>query len=91
MIVLDILLFCNLLLFAVCAFRSPSSRSTRIDDLVEQATGQRPAVVALPTRLEQAQARSDNVIRFPSPDELARRRGKAAHPPTGLRHHPSIG
>lgn len=91
MIVLDILLFCNLVLFAVCAFRSPSPRSTRIDDLVGQATGRRPPVVVLHTRPEPLQARSDNVVPFPSPADAARRRGKSVHPSGGLRHNPSIG
>ena len=86
MIVLDILLFCNLVLFAVCAIRSPRAKGTRIDDLVARAElspvapAPRPVAVAVP---------HDNVLPFPGAAELARRRAKAAHPSTGLRRHPS--
>lgn len=93
MIVLDILLFCNLLLFAVCACRAPRAKGTRIDDLVGQATGWRSTAAVTPVRAAQAAsgATPDNVIEFPGPAEMARRRARVAHPATGLRHHPGIG
>jgi hypothetical protein len=91
-IVLDILLFCNLLLFAVCAFRAPRAGPSRIDDLVEQATkGRAPATFAAAPRPLPASRDGDNVVPFPSPAEIARRRSKAVHPSVVLRHHPGLG
>jgi hypothetical protein len=83
MVVVDILLFCNLVLFAVCAARSPKSRAASIDDLVREAAP-RPPVQLM---------HGSNVVPFPGADELARRRARVlhpSHPSSGLSHHPSF-
>jgi hypothetical protein len=89
-IVLDILLFCNLVLFAVCAVRSPKAKGTRIEDLVRQATASR---VPQAPRPGPSLVAEDNIVPFPSVAELVRRRARTAHPsaglPTGFGHHPS--
>jgi hypothetical protein len=92
-VVLDILLFCNLVLFAVCAVRSPRAKGTPVDDLVRQA---KLAPVPPPPSSRPRVVGSDNILLFPSADELARRRARAAHPSAGspsmgMWHHPSLG
>jgi hypothetical protein len=89
-IVLDILLFCNLVLFAVCAFMSPRAKGARIDDLVAQATKGRPRTMP-GIELVSTPPRRDNLVPFPGAAEMARRRAKPLHPSAGLRHHPGIG
>jgi hypothetical protein len=78
-IVVDVLLVCNLVLFAVCAFRVPRQGRSRLDDLVAQA------------RLDPQPASTwqmGQILAFPTSDELARRRARSAHP-AGHFSHPS--
>jgi hypothetical protein len=88
-IVIDMLLFCNLVLFAVCAIRSPRAKGTRIDDLVERATLSRVGPALVRAAAPAPAATDDKIVPFPSAAELARRHGRSLHPSTTLGRHPS--
>lgn len=77
MIVVDVLLVCNLLVFALCAVRGWHPGRARLDDLLSRAqVGERPA---------DGQAMGE-IVPFPAGGrELARRRARANHP---AGHHP---
>ena len=94
MVVVDVLLVCNLILFAYCALRSPRARSSRLDQLLHRVDR---------TDGEVAGGEMGKVLRFPSTDDLAIRRARAVHPsrhpadlssrpmshPSGRSSHPS--
>ncbi|HMK99085.1 MAG TPA: hypothetical protein VK428_02745 [Acidimicrobiales bacterium] len=94
MVVVDVLLVCNLILFAYCALRSPRARSSRLDQLLHRVDG---------TDGEAVGREMGKVLRFPGVDELAIRRARAVHPsrhpadlssrpmshPSGHSSHPS--
>ncbi|MHB8681788.1 MAG: hypothetical protein ACYDA2_06820 [Acidimicrobiales bacterium] len=84
MVVVDVLLACNLVLFAVCAYRAPH-RAPRpgIDALVAEARSGRPPVV-----VPVVPAGDAVVVPFCTRGELAMRRAKALHPSSG---HPAAG
>ena len=79
MIVVDVLLALNLVLFVVCAVRAPRPGRSRIDDLVTAARQPAPALA-----MRVVPIRSDNVVvPFRSREELRIAHARAAHPSSG--------
>lgn len=81
MIVVDVLLALNLVLFVVCAVRAPRPARPSIDDLVAAARFQGPAL-AVPV----VPVRAGNVVPFRSREELRLAHARAAHPSSSAHH-----
>jgi len=77
MVVVDVLLVCNLILFACCALRSSRADSSRADQLLQRID--RPGDAFPAEQMGQ-------VLRFPPAEDLAMRRARALHPS----QHPSV-
>lgn len=82
MIVVDVLLALNLVLFVVCAIRAPRPARPSVDDLLAAArSGRRLAVRVVPAHVPQG-----NVIPFRTREELHLAHARAAHPSGSLLH-----
>ena len=97
MVVVEVLLGCNLFLFAACAIRGHRPPRSKLDELL--------ASVRVPVRAGDATSvESDpdqdgaTIIAFPTSEEMAIRRARAAHPSGhaldgsyACARHPSMG
>lgn len=75
MIVVDVLLALNLVLFVVCAVRAPRPARPGIDDLVAAARLQGSALA-----VQVAPVPRGNIVPFRSREELRLAHARAAHP-----------
>ena len=84
MIVVDVLLACNLVLFLYCAVRAPRQTRPGIDELV--AAARRPEQGSPDHGLEVPSGQPSNVIPFRSREQLRIAHARASHPSSSANH-----
>lgn len=86
MIVVDVLLACNLVLFVYCAVRAPRRARPGIDELVAAARGREHGAHAGALIVPATPRAPSNVIPFRSRDQLRMAHARAAHPSSSAHH-----
>lgn len=86
MIVVDVLLACNLVLFVYCAVRAPRQARPGIDQLVAAARVPGRGSPARAFSVQAASSTPSNVIPFRSREQLRMAHARAAHPSSSAHH-----